>query len=395
MITKIGDVCSFINGDRSKNYPSSTEFIESGIPFINAGHIENQRISFDNMNYISEKKYNSLKSGKVKIGDVLFCLRGSLGKNAVIDFENDAAIASSLVIIRPNQSLIKSEYISIYFNSLLFKNKLMKLNNGSSQPNLSAASIKSIEISVPDMKKQNEIINKLLVTKELIDKQMEELELLNELVRARFVEMFGDPVHSEKYGTRKLSSCVAEKSDMVDGPFGSQVNTKVDYIENGEIPVIRTVNVKMMSFSPTDLKYMTREKYETVIRSQVLPGDVILTKVGTIGNVCIFPNTFDEAVLSTTGSCRIRVDNSVVNTQFFAYNLMYLKGKLLEIASAGVQPFLNMNHVKNIDILDVPLEKQKEFADFVKEVDKSRSRIQKSLEASQELFDSLMQEYFG
>lgn len=372
MITKIGDVCSFINGDRSKNYPSSTEFIESGIPFINAGHIENQRISFDNMNYISEKKYNSLKSGKVKIGDVLFCLRGSLGKNAVIDFENDAAIASSLVIIRPNQSLIKSEYISLYFNSLLFKNKLMKLNNGSSQPNLSAASIKSIEISVPDMKKQNEIINKLLVTKELIDKQMEELELLNELVRARFVEMFGDPVHSEKYGTRKLSSCVAEKSDMVDGPFGSQVNTKVDYIENGEIPVIRTVNVKMMSFSPTDLKYMTREKYETVIRSQVLPGDVILTKVGTIGNVCIFPNTFDEAVLSTTGSCRIRVDNSVVNTQFFAYNLMYLKGKLLEIASAGVQPFLNMNHVKNIDILDVSLEKQKEFADFVKEVDKSR-----------------------
>lgn len=117
MITKIGDVCSFINGDRSKNYPSSTEFIESGIPFINAGHIENQRISFDNMNYISEKKYNSLKSGKVKIGDVLFCLRGSLGKNAVIDFEDDAAIASSLVIIRPNQSLIKSEYISMYFNS--------------------------------------------------------------------------------------------------------------------------------------------------------------------------------------------------------------------------------------------------------------------------------------
>lgn len=307
-------------------------------------------------------------------------MRGSLGKNAVIDFENDAAIASSLVIIRPNQSLIKSEYISIYFNSLLFKNKLMKLNNGSSQPNLSAASIKSIEISVPDMKKQNEIINKLLVTKELIDKQMEELELLNELVRARFVEMFGDPVHSEKYGTRKLSSCVAEKSDMVDGPFGSQVNTKVDYIENGEIPVIRTVNVKMMSFSPADLKYMTREKYETVIRSQVLPGDVILTKVGTIGNVCIFPNTFDEAVLSTTGSCRIRVDNSVVNTQFFAYNLMYLKGKLLEIASAGVQPFLNMNHVKNIDILDVPLEKQKEFADFVKEVDKSRLHEQLAVE---------------
>ena len=235
---------------------------------------------------------------------------------------------------------------------------------------LSATSQKTVDL--PTIEEQKNIVKKLDKILEVIDNQNKQLELLDEAIKARFVEMFGDPVHSEKYGTRKLSSCVAEKSDMVDGPFGSQVNTKVDYIENGEIPVIRTVNVKMMSFSPTDLKYMTREKYETVIRSQVLPGDVILTKVGTIGNVCIFPNAFDEAVLSTTGSCRIRVDNSVVNTQFFAYNLMYLKGKLLEIASAGVQPFLNMNHVKNIDILDVSLEKQKEFADFVKEIDKSR-----------------------
>ena len=278
--------------------------------------------------------------------------------------------------------------------SLMFYNT-NGLVNGATRQKLTQSTMRTMKIPCLEINEQQEIVQRIKKIESILNDLNGQLELLDELIKARFVEMFGDPVHSEKYGTRKLSSCVAEKSDMVDGPFGSQVNTKVDYIENGEIPVIRTVNVKMMSFSPTDLKYMTREKYETVIRSQVLPGDVILTKVGTIGNVCIFPNAFDEAVLSTTGSCRIRVDNSVVNTQFFAYNLMYLKGKLLEIASAGVQPFLNMNHVKNIDILDVPLEKQKEFADFVKEVDKSRSRIQKSLEASQELFDSLMQEYFG
>ncbi len=242
---------------------------------------------------------------------------------------------------------------------------------------LSAKELNKLELDIPCIEEQNLRADSLSKLEKIISLHEEELRLLDNLIKARFVEMFGDPVHSEKYGTRKLSSCVADKSDMVDGPFGSQVNTKVDYIENGEIPVIRTVNVKMMSFSPIDLKYMKREKYETVIRSQVLPGDVILTKVGTIGNVCIFPNTFDEAVLSTTGSCRIRVDNSVVNTQFFAYNLMYLKGKLLEIASAGVQPFLNMNHVKNIDILDVPLEKQKEFAAFVHQVDKSKVTVQK------------------
>lgn len=248
-----------------------------------------------------------------------------------------------------------------------FENKTTGLHNLKTDDYISR-----YDVAETDKAQQISICDKLDKLYGIIKSREKELQLLDNLIKARFVELFGDPVHSDKYSTRKLLSCVADKSDMVDGPFGSQVNTKVDYIEDGEIPVIRTVNVKMMSFSPADLKYMTREKYETVKRSQVLPGDVILTKVGTIGNVCIFPDSFEEAVLSTTGSCRIRVDNSIVNTVFFAYNLMYLKGKLLEIASAGVQPFLNMNHVKNIDILDVPLNKQIEFSDFVKQVDKSK-----------------------
>ena len=303
-----------------------------------------------------------------KENDILISVRAPVG--ALNFSKEECCIGRGLAAI----TLVSNDFLIefIYWSLRRGVKELQSKSTGSTFKSINKKVLEEVIIPKISLKDQEDIIKNITLLTSILTKYEQEIVFLDELVKARFVEMFGDPVHSEKYGTRKLSSCVAEKSDMVDGPFGSQVNTKVDYIENGEIPVIRTVNVKMMSFSPTDLKYMTREKYETVIRSQVLPGDVILTKVGTIGNVCIFPNTFDEAVLSTTGSCRIRVDNSVVNTQFFAYNLMYLKGKLLEIASAGVQPFLNMNHVKNIDILDVPLEKQKEFADFVKEVDKSR-----------------------
>lgn len=303
-----------------------------------------------------------------KENDILISVRAPVG--ALNFSKEECCIGRGLAAI----TLVSNDFLIefIYWSLRTGVKELQSKSTGSTFKSINKKTLEEVRIPKISLKEQKDIIRKLTLLTNILAKYKHEIVFLDELVKARFVEMFGDPVHSEKYGTRKLSSCVAEKSDMVDGPFGSQVNTKVDYIENGEIPVIRTVNVKMMSFSPTDLKYMTREKYETVIRSQVLPGDVILTKVGTIGNVCIFPNAFDEAVLSTTGSCRIRVDNSVVNTQFFAYNLMYLKGKLLEIASAGVQPFLNMNHVKNIDILDVSLEKQKEFADFVKEVDKSR-----------------------
>lgn len=303
-----------------------------------------------------------------KENDILISVRAPVG--ALNFSKEECCIGRGLAAI----TLVSNDFLIefIYWSLRRGVKELQSKSTGSTFKSINKKVLEEVRIPKISLKDQEDIIKNITLLTDILTKYEQEIVFLDELVKARFVEMFGDPVHSEKYGTRKLSSCVAEKSDMVDGPFGSQVNTKVDYIENGEIPVIRTVNVKMMSFSPTDLKYMTREKYETVIRSQVLPGDVILTKVGTIGNVCIFPDAFDEAVLSTTGSCRIRVDNSVVNTQFFAYNLMYLKGKLLEIASAGVQPFLNMNHVKNIDILDVSLEKQKEFADFVKEVDKSR-----------------------
>ena len=386
MITKIGDVCSFINGDRSKNYPSSTEFIESGIPFINAGHIENQRISFDNMNYISEKKYNSLKSGKVKIGDVLFCLRGSLGKNAVIDFENDAAIASSLVIIRPNQSLIKSEYISIYFNSLLFKNKLMKLNNGSSQPNLSAASIKSIEISVPDMKKQNEIINKLLVTKELIDKQMEELELLNELVRARFVEMFGNP-ENNPYNFSKMK--LGKICDVRDGTHDSPKYQTVGY------PLITSKNLTSGEIDFSNCNYIKEEDYKKInLRSEVTRGDIIMPMIGTIGNPIIVNTDIRFAIKNVA---LIKFNNNKLQNIYVKYFLGsdYFDFSVLRNIRGGTQKFIALKDLRDLDILVPPLELQNQFASFVQEIDKSRSRIQKSLEASQELFDSLMQEYFG
>jgi type I restriction enzyme S subunit len=96
---------------------------------------------------------------------------------------------------------------------------------------------------------------------------------------------------------------IPAKGAIVDGPFGSSVNTKVDYIDEAEIPVIRTKNVSINGeFIKDDLKFMRRDKYETILRSNVKPGDIILTKVGTIGNLCIFPNDFEEAVLSTTGS---------------------------------------------------------------------------------------------
>src|SRR5690606_33026844 len=92
--TRLGNVVDFINGDRGKGYPSKKDFVQHGIPFINAGHLENGNINMEKMNYISNEKYDSLRSGKVINNDVLYCLRGTLGKAAIVRGIDKGAIAS-------------------------------------------------------------------------------------------------------------------------------------------------------------------------------------------------------------------------------------------------------------------------------------------------------------
>ncbi len=116
----LSETCVFENGDRGKNYPSSVSFARSGVPFVNAGHVAEGHINRSELDYITRESYDRLGGGKFKPGDILFCLRGSLGKFGIVgpDF-GEGAIASSLVIVRPKSASLRTDYLSYYFNSNL------------------------------------------------------------------------------------------------------------------------------------------------------------------------------------------------------------------------------------------------------------------------------------
>ncbi len=154
---KLGDVCRMINGDRGKNYPSGDDFVEDGVPFVNAGHLQNRTVNFNDMNYITEEKYNLLSQGKMQEGDILYCLRGSLGKHGLVDFEK-GAVASSLVILRCNQEKMLPEFLLYALETPEIELQLKAANNGSSQPNLSAASVKAYDIKLPDIEEQKQFV---------------------------------------------------------------------------------------------------------------------------------------------------------------------------------------------------------------------------------------------
>ncbi len=176
------EIAELINGDRGKNYPSKDKLHSSGIPFISAINLEHGTVVKDKLLYLSEKQYNLLGSGKLQKDDLIFCLRGSLGKNGIYPFEN-GAIASSLVILRLfSQSLLNLTYFNFYINSPLINSEINKHNNGTAQPNLSAGNVAGFYFPLPPLNEQHRIVAKieeLLPFIEQYDQKEQQLTALN------------------------------------------------------------------------------------------------------------------------------------------------------------------------------------------------------------------------
>lgn len=156
------DVCDFENGDRGKNYPNKSEYVESGVPWINTGHINRDgSLSLRKMNYISREKFDSLRSGKIRSGDLVYCLRGAtLGKTALVDPLDEGAVASSLVIVRP-QAGLNSRYLYFFLTSKAGQSQIETYSNGAAQPNLGAKSVAQFKISICDSPRQDSVVNEV------------------------------------------------------------------------------------------------------------------------------------------------------------------------------------------------------------------------------------------
>lgn len=248
---KLGDIAVLINGDRGKNYPSQKEIITSGgIPFVNAGHLNGRAIEFEAMNYITPEKYEKLNSGKFQQNDILYCLRGSLGKKALINDNIYGAIASSLVIIRPNLEKVRPQYLMLALETPLIKEQLFKFNNGSSQPNLSAKSVKEYKLELPDLFIQDSIISKLEKVRNLIEDEKQEKLLLDNLIQARFVELFGDAVYNDKkWETDTVKNLCKE---IYGG--GTPSKAHPEYYKDGDIPWVSAKDMKTDVLKDSQIK---------------------------------------------------------------------------------------------------------------------------------------------
>ncbi len=144
----IDELAVFENGDRGKNYPKSSEFVETGVPFINAGHLVGNVVDLQHVNRITESVFSRLSRGKIVSGDMLFCVRGTLGRIARVGSLTRGAIASSLVIIR-SEDLGERSYLFYFLSGEQGQRLVKQLDNGAAQPNISVQSLKSSRLLIP------------------------------------------------------------------------------------------------------------------------------------------------------------------------------------------------------------------------------------------------------
>ena len=282
-------------------------------------------------------------------------------------------------------------FYSLYHNYIIggtkaFENKTTGLHNLKADRFVS-----DFNVSDYNIVKQKEIVSTLDKLQSIITHRRTQLEKLDLLVKARFVEMFGDP----ELNPYNWEECpLSNKLDVLGGyAFRSDA-----FDEECGIPVLRIGNVNAGHFRPVNMVYWKEDN--SLDRYAIYPGDLVMSLTGTVGkddygNVCILGNEYKKYYLNQRNA-KLEIKEGIDKI----YLSQILKFESVKKRLTGISRGVRQANIANKDILNLvvpipPLNLQTQFADFVKQVDKSKVAVQKELDKAQMLFDSLMQEYFG
>lgn len=386
---KLEEICTIVSGgtpSRSKpNYWNN-----GNIPWIKIKDMKSKYIDSAE-EFITEEGLNNSSTKMLKRDTILYSIFATLGEVGILKIDACTNQAIAGLSLKEDSNILK-EYLYYYLKSK--KKDVNNLGRGVAQNNINLSLLRKFKIPVIPLRQQKKIIEVLDNVSSTINNYERELALLDELVKARFVEMFGDPNIEFKYSSVKFNDLVAR---MTKGPFGSDMKKDL-FVPKGEDTYKVYIQINAIQKNQSLGEYYISKEYfdRKVSRFELFPNDYIITCDGTLGKYLKLDENMEKGVISPS-LLRLTLQNDKINDKYFE-NIwdFYMLGLMKkEARNACLVHLPSAKKIGEISIPVPPLELQNQFASFVQEIDKSRSRIQKSLEASQELFDSLMQEYFG
>ena len=318
--------------------------------------------------HISDECNAKLKRSQLRAGDVLFSIAGAIGRVGIVTEDMlPANTNQALAIIRIVNEDVYLPYIRLILTSPIVKKQFEKKKQGVAQLNLSLKDINEISIPLPSKEKQiklSELFDKIST---ILDKRNLELALLNELVKARFVEMFGDPETNPK----DLEQATIEDvcSSIVRGPFGSALKKEFFVEPNETTYKVYEQKHAIQKSATIGTYYVSEEKFNELKRFECVPGDILMSCSGTMGELYQLPENCERGIINQA-LCKFTLNEKILPIFFLVYMRQTIGN--LETKGSGIQNIAAVSYVKNMPISLPSMEKQKQFDIFVSQVDKSK-----------------------
>ncbi|MBP3807891.1 MAG: restriction endonuclease subunit S [Eubacterium sp.] len=378
---RIKDICESIT-DGSHNPPQGGDISE--FMMISSKNIFDDHITLDEPRYLTEEQFFSEnKRTNISAGDVLMTIVGTVGRAAVVPVGfTGITLQRSVAVLHPRKEKCDSRYLMYALQSK--RSTFEKEAHGVAQKGIYLKQLADIDIDLPDIAEQTRVVGLLDKINGVINKRRDEIELLDNIIKARFVELFED-------GESPLKTIEELCSEIVDCP-----HTTPKYEGDLKNPAIRTSEIKKGYITWDSMKYVSDEEYEErVSRLRPKAGDIVYGREGTFGNAAVLPEGYKFCLGQRV--MLLRPDYTKCTSEYLLHAVISDDVYRQAVGKNNASTVAHVN-VKDVKQFKVPLpsfDKQNQFADFVKQVDKSKVVVQKALDEAQLLFDSLMQEYFG
>ena len=297
--------------------------------------------------------------------------------------------AKSSVIGTMQYLLPKENILPEYLYYIVRYMHLEKYYTGATIPHIYFKDYKVEKFNLDSIDRQYNIINILGKCEKIINIRQKEIEKLDNLIKARFVEMFGDENNSKNWK-------IVNIEDVADVQVGVVIKPSQYYTDESKgIRAFRSLNIGEGYIKDSDWVYFTEEGHQKNKKSILKENDLLIVRSGTPGTTCVVTKEYEGYnaidIIIAHPNCK------KVNPYYLCEytNMPHGKRKITEGTGGAAQQHFNVGKYNKIQLMLPPMELQNQFADFVHQVDKSKVAVQKALDETQKLFDSLMQQYFG
>lgn len=382
-MAKLGEVCTIVSGSTPKT--SVTSYWDGNIKWITPAELnEDTFYIMDSVRHITEEGKEKTGLSYLPTGTVILSSRAPIGKTAIAGCEMCCNQGFKNLIC---SDAIYNEYLYFFLKSKT--DYLNSLGRGATFKEISKSIVESIEIPLPEVNQQKEIAEKFKKLEQLISLRKQQLAKLDELVKARFVEMFGTfPANPFRWSIGKIQDVVS------DVRYGSSRPA----VEGGKYPYLRMNNITYSGeLDLRDTKRIDIPDSE-LDKCTVRRGDVLFNRTNSkelVGKTCVYNR--DELMVLAGFVIRVRINERIRPEVLSAFlNMDFSKRMLIGMCKTAIgQANINAKELQNIDLYIPPIELQDQFVTLKNKIDQQKQTVQQSLEKLELLKKALMQEYFG